>query len=412
VLLVVLGVLALGTVLAALATSIEVLLIARAIQGTGGAIMPIAFGIVRDEFPSEKVAAGISMMAALLAAGIGLGTVLAGPIVSALGYHYLFWIPLVVIVISIIAVRFAIPPSDNRAPGSISVLPAVLLVGWLVALLVAVSKGSEWGWNSGVILGLLAAAVVLLPLWVYSEMRARYPLVDMTMMRTRAVWTTNLVALLFGAGMYAILAFIPPFVQTPSGVGYGFGASVTESGMLVLPLTVTMFLAGLLCTPMAQRWGAKVVVVSGSALTAAACVLLTVAHGDKWAIYLFSTVVGFGFGFAFSAMSTLIVDSVPRSQVGIASGMNANIRTIGGAIGTAIMSSIVASSAGPSGVATESGYTSGFAFLIGMGVLATAAALLIPRRRTTADESVVYAGEDALVAGAPLLETGAGQGRR
>ncbi len=167
----------------------------------------------------------------------------------------------------------------------------------------------------------------------------------MKMMRIPAVWTTNLVALLFGVGMYSIMAFLPEFLQTPSSAGYGFGASITQSGIFLLPMTVTMFAFGLISGGLADRLGSKVLLIVGSGLTAVSFLVLTVAHDEKWQIYLFSALLGAGLGFAFAAMSNIIVVSVPAAQVGVASGMNANIRTIGGSIGAAVMGSIVTSGA-------------------------------------------------------------------
>ncbi|HVU91864.1 MAG TPA: MFS transporter [Jatrophihabitans sp.] len=412
VLVAVLVMLAVGTLASALATSIGVMIVARVIQGAGGAILPLAFGIIRDEFPREKVAMAVSTTAALLAVGGGLGIVLAGPIVDALNYHFLFWLPLIFIVIAAGAAQLVIPESQNLTPGRISVLPGVLLSAWLVALLVAVSEGSVWGWGSARTVGLLVLSAVLVPVWVVSESRAAQPLVDMRMMRIPAVWTTNLVALLFGAGMYSVMAFLPEFLQTPASAGYGFGASITASGVFLLPMTVTMFVSGLLSGQLADGWGSKRVLVVGSVLTAAAFLVLTAAHDEKWEIYLFSALVGAGLGFAFAAMSNIIVESVPAAQVGVASGMNANIRTIGGSIGAAVMGSIVTSGAAAGGLPVETGYGHGFLFLFVAAVLCAAAAVLVPARRRAAlsaraDESpdiVVRNAEAALVPAAPVVE--------
>ena len=409
----VLVMLAAGTLLAAVATSIGVMIAARVIQGAGGALLPLSFGIIRDEFPREKVAGAISATAALLAVGGGLGIVLAGPIVSVLDYHFLFWIPLVFIALSAVAAFIVIPESRERTSGRIAVLPALTLTGWLVALLVAVSEGNDWGWTSGRTLGLLALALVLAVVWVLSELRSEQPLVDMKMMRIPAVWTTNLVALLFGVGMYSIFAFLPEFLQTPDSAGYGFGASITASGLFLLPMTVTMFVTGLLAARVAERWGSKTALILGSALSVAPFALFAFAHDQRWEVYLASALLGAGLGFAFAAMSNIIVESVPMAQTGVASGMNANIRTIGGSIGAAVMASIVTSGTGTGGLPHESGYTGGFAFLLVTSVLATLAAIAIPSARRIAaragarDDSsaiVVRNAEAALVPGAPLAE--------
>jgi EmrB/QacA subfamily drug resistance transporter len=373
-----LAALALGSVLAGLSNSIGLLIVARAIQGIGGAVLPLSFGIIRDEFPAAKVAGGVGIVAAMTAVGAGAGIVLAGPIVLHLNYHWLFWIPLVLCVIAAVAAKFFVPETPQRTPGKVSWLAAILLSGWLVALLIAVSEAPTWGWGSTKVLGLFVLTVVLVVSWIVVELRSRQPLVDMHMMRVRAVWTNNLVAFLMGVGMYSVMGFLPGFLQTPKSNGYGFGASIIQSGLYLLPLTVAMFVFGLLSGKIAARVGSKPAVIVGSVFLTGSYLMLAFAHHQAWEIYVASTILGVGLGLAFSAMSNLIVQAVPPAQTGVASGMNANIRTIGGAIGAGVMSSIVTSQLLASGHPAEAGYTRGFAFLGAMSVVATIAALFIP----------------------------------
>jgi len=373
-----LSALALGSVLAGLSNSIGLLIVARSIQGIGGAVLPLAFGIIRDEFPAIKVAGGVGIVAAMAAVGGGAGIVLAGPIVDHLDFHWLFWIPLIICAIAVVCAKLFVPESPVRTPGRVSWLAAFLLSAWLVALLVAVSEAPTWGWGSSKVTGLIGLAAILIVVWIVVELRSRSPLVDMHMMRVRAVWTNNMVAFLFGVGMYSVMGFLPEFLQTPASAGYGFGASIIQSGLYLLPLTVTMFVFGLLSGKIAARVGSKSAVIAGSMASTVAYLLLAFAHSRPWEIYLASTLLGVGLGLAFSAMSNLIVQAVPSAQTGIASGMNANIRTIGGAVGAGIMSSIVTSQLLRSGVPAESGYTRGFTFLAVMSVTAIIAAFFIP----------------------------------
>ncbi len=381
-----LAALAIGSLLAAVAPSIGVMIAARIIQGFAGGMLPVAFGIIRDEFPAHRVAGAVGAIAALTAVGAGLGIVLAGPIVSALDYHWLFWLPLILTLVAAVMAILFVPESPVRTPGRISLLPAVLLSGWLVAILIALSQAPSWGWRSGKTLGLIAAAVVLLAGWLFAELRAATPLIDMKMMRRTAVWTNNLVALLIGIGMYATFAFLPEFVQTPAVAGYGFGASITQSGLMLLPSAITMFVVGIFAGRLAARVGGKVLVITGCLIGGGAMAILAFAHQYQWQIYLSNALMGIGFGLVFSAMSALIVAAVPRSQTGVASGMNANIRTIGGSIGSAVMASIVTSQMLPSGLPKESGYTTGFAVMTGGLLVAALAALLIPPARRLADQ--------------------------
>jgi EmrB/QacA subfamily drug resistance transporter len=373
-----LGALAAGSLLAAVAPSIGVLIAARAIQGIGGGVLPLTFGIIRDEFPRDKVAGAVGTSAALLAVGGGVGLVIAGPVVNALSYHWLFWIPMVMTLIAAIAAFVFVPESPERTPGRINVGSAFLLSGWLVALLLAVSQGHSWGWSSGRVVGLFVVAAVLLPVWVIAESRSAMPLIDMRMMRIPTVWTVNLVALLFGMGMYSMFAFLPQFLQTPEITGYGFGASVTESGLLLLPQTAATFVAGVFSGRLAARYGSKAVLVVGATLTALGTLGLTLAHDHLWQIVIETTVLGLAFGLAFAAMSNLVVDAVPQTQTGAASGMNANIRTVGGALGGAVLASVVTAGARPDGFPVEAGYTNGFGVLVITSSLAALVAVFVP----------------------------------
>jgi EmrB/QacA subfamily drug resistance transporter len=400
--------LAVGSLLAAIAPSIGIMIVARVIQGFAGGMLPVAFGIIRDEFPPEKVTTAIGVIASLTAVGAGLGIVLAGPIVNLLDYHWLFWLPMILTVVAAVGAVLFVPESAERTPGRISWLPAVLLSAWLVALLVALSEAPDWGWGSGKVIGLLVAAVVLAAAWMFAELRAATPLIDMKMMRLTAVWTNNLVSLLIGVGMYATFAFLPEFVQTPRIAGYGFGASITHSGLMLLPSSITMFAVGMFAGRLARSLGGKALVVAGCVIGCVAMAILAFAHGQEWEIYLSNAIMGVGFGLAFSAMSALIVQAVPPGQTGVASGMNANIRTIGGSIGSAVMASIVTSRLQPSGLPVESGYTIGFAVMGAGLVLAAVAGLLIPTvRRTDRVPVELEHAELAMVAEGTVVGDGA-----
>jgi len=372
--------LAAGSLLAAVATSLTVMIAARTIQGLGGAIFPLAFGILRDEFPRERVAGAIALVSGILGIGGGLGIVLAGPILDHLSYHWLFWIPLAVTsVAAVAAIRF-IPESTSRAPGNIHWLGGALLSAWLVALLVAVSEGPTWHWGSTKTLGLFVIAAVLAAAWVRAESRSRHPLVDMKMMRLPAVWTTNAAALLLGFGMYSAFVLIPQFVQTPESTGYGYGASVSQAGLFLVPTTTALLITSPIGGRLSVAVGSKVPLVLGSILTTIAFVILATA-GAQWEIYLAATLVGAGVGFAFASMANLIVEAVPAEQTGVATGMNTIVRTIGGAIGAEIAASVLAGHLLASGEPAKQGYTIMFWICVAVLVAGVLASLAVPRRR-------------------------------
>jgi EmrB/QacA subfamily drug resistance transporter len=380
-----------GTLLAAVATTLPVMIGARAIQGLGGAIFPLAFGIVRDEFPRDRVAGGIALISGLLGVGGGLGIILAGPILAHLNYHWLFWIPLGVIALTVIAAVLIIPESPVRAPGNVNWTGAALLSLWLIGLLVAISEAPTWGWLSARTVGLLVVALVLAFVWIRVESRSPNPLVDMKMMRLRGVWTTNLSGFLLGFGMYSSFVLIPQFVETPVLNGYGFGSSVTQAGLFLIPSTFAMMVASPLGGRLSGRFGSKVPLVLGSTITMLAFVLLAVAHSAHWQVYLAALLLGVGIGFAFASMANLIVEAVRPDQTGIATGMNTVMRTIGGAIGGQVAASILAASLLADGLPNERGYTLSFVIMAIALAAAVIASLAVPGGRPHALRSVTRA---------------------
>ncbi|SCF42019.1 MFS transporter [Micromonospora mirobrigensis] len=375
-----LATLAVGCLLAAVAPSIGLLIAARIVQGVGGAVFPLSFGIIRDEFPAARVSSAVGTLSAIVAAGSGLGIVAAGPIVGALDYRWLFWIPMVVVGLTAVAAHLLVPASPVRTPGRINWASTALLSGWLVALLLPISQATVWGWGSVRVVALLALAVALFAGWLVAEMRSANPLIDMRMMRLPAVWTTNLAALLFGAAMFAVYAFVPQFVQIPASAGYGFGAGVTGAGLLMLPMLVAMFLAGIVGGRLEARFSAKVQLTTGAALGALACAALAGLHDRPWQVAVAAGLFGLGIGLSFAAMPNLIVRAVPAAQTGAATGMNANIRTIGGAIGGAAVSAVITAHPQASGLPREAGFTLGFVVVTVLAAAATAAAAAVPSR--------------------------------
>jgi EmrB/QacA subfamily drug resistance transporter len=399
-LVIVLVVLCGATAVSALATSLTVMLIGRVVQGAAGGIFPLAFGIIRDEFPRERVAGAVGLMAALAGVGAGLGVVLAGPIVDHLTYHWLFWLPLVPLVVTTVAIHFVVPESPVRVPGRLNWTGAVLMAIGLGAVLLAVSETAVWHWVSAKTLVVGAVGAVFLVAWVRNERRSDSPLVDMRMMRIRGVWTTNSVALLLGFGMYSSFILLPDFVETPAKEGYGFGSSVTGAGLFLVPTTMALLLAGSQTGRLERRFGSKPPLLAGALLTGAAYAVLAYTREDKWQIYLAALLLGTGIGLAFAAMTNLIIENVGPGETGIATGMNAVTRTVGGAFGGAIVASILASTVNAAGYPSDFGYTIAFgacalALLVGFFV-----GLGIPQRRP-ADAFVRHEAGDLPEAATP-----------
>jgi MFS family permease len=310
--------------------------------------------------------------------GGGAGIVLAGPIVDHLSYHWLFWLPLVLLVPVTLAIHRFVPESPVRVPGRVDWLSAALMAAGLGAVLIAVSYTPVWGWLSAKTVIVFLAGVVVLVAWVRAETRSKDPLVDMRMMRIRGVWTTNAVALLLGFGMYASFILLPEYVETPAQAGYGFGASVTGAGLFLLPSTLAMLVAGSQAGRLEKRFGSKPPLLAGALVTAASYALLAVSRDERWEIYFAAVLLGIGIGLAFAAMVNLIIENVGPEQTGVATGINTLARSVGGAFGGAVVASILAGSV-EGRFPSAGGFTVAFAACAIALVLGVLVGLAIPR---------------------------------
>jgi MFS family permease len=393
-LVVVLGILSVGTLVSALATDLPIMLVGRVIQGAGGAVFPLSFGIIRDEFPQPRVVGAIGFLSSVLGVGAGLGIVLAGPIIGHLDYHWLFWIPLVMVLISAVATVVFIPESPVRAPGRINVTGAVLM---------SLSEGPVLGWGDPRLLALYGATVVFAVWWVRAESRSAHPLIDMRMMRIPEVWTTNLAALLFGFGMYVMFTIVPQFVETSSRHGFGFSASVTQSGLDLLPFALAMLLVAPLTGRLSVAFGSRRVLLAACCFSAAAYLFLVPWHAHSWQVLISAGLLGVGVAMGFSSMTNLVVEAVPQTQTAVATGMNTNIRNVGAALGAGIATSIVVGDLLARGVPAEHGYVVAFAVSAGALVIAAVATLAIPRHVGRDGESVVAATVATASATVPVV---------
>ena len=377
---IVLLMLAFGTLISAIASSLSLMIFGRIIQGAGGGIFPLAFSIIRDEFPNERVPGAIGLVSSLLGIGAGAGVVFAGVVTQNLSYHWLFWFPLAIIVFTAYLTRRFIPESPVKTPADINYRAATLMTLGISGVLLGITQTSTWGWASPKTLGLLALGMVLIGAWVREELHSREPLVDMRMMAIRGVWTTNAVAFLIGVGMYSSFILLPELVQEPASTGYGFGASVTTAGLFLLPATIAMVVVGQMAGILERRIGSRGSLIGGALFALAAYALLVVDRSQEAEIYVAAGLLGFGIGLSFSAMANLIVQNVRQAQTGVATGMNAVTRTLGGAFGGQVAATLLASNLGAAGIPTTSGFTLSFLMCLIALVGALVLAVAVPRR--------------------------------
>jgi len=378
-LMIVLLMLAFGTLISAVASSLSLMLLGRVIQGAGGGIFPLAFSIIRDEFPNRRVPGAIGLVSSLLGIGGGAGVVFAGIVTENLSYHWLFWFPLAMIVATAYLTWRYIPESPVKMPAEINYRAAGLMTIGISGVLLAITETSTWGWGSPKTLGLFALGLVVIVAWVREELRSREPLVDMRMMAIRGVWTTNTAAFLIGVGMYSSFVLLPELVQEPVSSG-GFGASVTVAGLFLLPATIAIVVVGQMAGLLERRIGSRGSLIGGALFALACYVLLVADRSQQLEIYVAAGLLGIGIGLSFSAMANLIVQNVSQEQTGVATGMNAVTRTLGGAFGGQLAATLLASNLGASGIPTSSGFTLSFLMCLIALAAALGFAVAVPRR--------------------------------
>ena len=230
-----------------------------------------------------------------------------------------------------------------RTPSRFDVWGVLTLSVGLGLLLLALSEGSQWGWTGTATLGCFIGSVVVLTLWSWVETKVADPMIDMRIMRQRAVFWTNVLAVVVGVSMYGTYLLMPTLVQLGSGlppqmrqlVPYGLAGSVIMAGLYLMPATIMMMIIGPIGGGLEPRVGARWLTFVGLLSIGVAAFILAVAHSQPWHLIVAISIlgIGVGVGLVYAMLAKLMVDAVAPQVTGVAMGMNTVMRTIGGTIG-------------------------------------------------------------------------------
>ncbi|HEX3792547.1 MAG TPA: MFS transporter [Pseudonocardiaceae bacterium] len=380
-----LGVVAVGGALAALPLGFGFLLVGRALQGVGLGLTPMGIAVARDVLPVERARPTVALLSITTAAGVGLGYPITGLIAEYGGLHTAFWFGAVVAVLALVVAVVVVPASVDRPPQRLDVPGALLLGIALAGLLLAISEGASWGWGSGRLIGLAVLSLAVFAAWVLVELRRPSPLVQLRLLRLRAVLTADVLVLLAGVGMYLLIALVTRFVQTPSSTGYGLGVSVAVAGLVLIPFSVGSLVATKVMPALIRRTSIRTVLPLGSVVVLLATVLFTYARTDLWEVVVMMGITGLGIGMIFAVLPGLIVGAVPPEETGSATSFNQVLRYIGYAAGSAISAVVLAADTPPGQpLPVSDGYT--VAGLIGCAtwVVTAVTSVLLPRFRARA----------------------------
>ncbi len=409
VLLGILVVVAAGSLLAALTTSLPLLILARILQGASFGLFPLAIGVLRDELPSHRLTGAMAMVSGTLGIGGGIGLVLTGLLTRNNGdYHRIFWLSLGVALFSLVLAAATVPKRRPEVTGGIDWLGAGVLGVGLALLLLPLSQGHTWGWTSPATLGCLIGSVLVFTLWVAVERRVKYPLVSLPLMTNRPFMVTNVAGLFIGVAMFVSFLAISGFVQTPSAVGYGFSASIlAASSVYLLPGALSGVIAAPLGGRLVHRFGGRATLIFASALGAVGFAVMAVLHTASWHIIVGGLLVNSAVSLGYAAMPALIVAEVDPGQTGVANGVNSIARSIGSSLASALVISLLNSHLLPIGLPQESAYVAAFIIgAVGLALGAVVVAIGLPRLGDRRDQVEIdheqatsLAGEWATVSG-------------
>jgi EmrB/QacA subfamily drug resistance transporter len=378
-----------GTFGAIFAWNIWSLIAFRALQGCAGGVFPLSYGIVRDEFPPEKVAWAFGFISTAFAIGGGAGLLISGLCIDYLSWRWMFALLTLASVLSFLLVLLEVRESGVRTPSRLDVPGALLLSVGLATFLLGVTEGSHWGWSSVRVLGLFAASVVAFATWPVLELRVAEPLIDMRLFVHRPVLVVNVLMVILGLALVNTFILIPVLVEAPRGlpasvthlVHYGFGASATQAGLIMLPQSLTITPGGMLSGPLGRRFGLRWPLAAGMLMLAGCALALSLWHAHPWQIGAAMAVYGFGFGLAFTAAMTVIAESVPANVMGVAGGITAIMRTVGLQIGAQIGAAILAGEViAGTNVPAEGAFVAAFAISGALAVVGLVVSLVaLPR---------------------------------
>jgi MFS family permease len=380
-----------GSVVCALASSVVPMIVGRGLQGMGMGMVPLGIALLRDVVPQEKLSGSIALVSASMGIGGAIGLPLAAAVAQYADWRVLFWGSAVLALVIGIMIFVFVPDVPAAAKGQRFDAPgAVGLAIGLVSLLLAISKGGDWGWTSGATLGLFALAVVALVLWGFYELRTRDPLVDLRTTARPRVLFTNASSILIGVGMYAFMLIAPQLLQFPEATGYGLGQSMLAAGLYLAPGGVMMMIVSPLGGKLINARGPKFTLICGALVIAVGYAIALPLMGTAWGLMIVGIVINSGVGLAYGAMPALIMSAVPVSETAAANGFNTLMRSLGTTIGAAVIGVVLAQmtiTMGGHALASEDGFRTGLMIGCGVAVVSAAVALLIPAVRTGTGDS-------------------------
>ncbi len=382
--LVLLALLVLGSVIAALSTGIIGVIVGRTLQGAVSGVIPLGISILRDVLHEKRVDPAIALISATLGVGGALGLPISAIVTQYADWHVLFWLAAGLGAVVFVLVLWVVPVSVLRTAGRFDLLGAAGLSVGLIGVLLAVSRGNEWGWTSPAILACGLGGLLVLVLWGWYQLRVTDPLLDLRTAARPAVLFTNISSVAMGFALFTSSVAFPQMLELPVETDAGFGLSLVAASLIVMPSGLVMMVLSPLSGRLSRTFGPKLLLVLGAIALVAAYSFTLLFVSEVWHILVANILIGFGIGFGYAAMPMLIMRSVPQSETGASNGLNALCRALGTSTAAAVIGAVLAGNTRPfEGVPIPTAEGFHLAFVLGglVALVALVIALLIPNRR-------------------------------
>lgn len=380
--LVLLSLLVLGSVVAALSPTVVPLIVGRGLQGLGMGVIPLGISILRDVLHTDRLGSAIALVSATLGVGGALGLPISAFVTEHYDWHMLFWVAAVMGLIVLVLVAWIVPESTVRAGGRVDIVGVVGLALGLAGVLLAVSRGNEWGWASPLTLGLLIGGVVVLLIWGWLELRSHDPLVDLRVSARGPVLMTNLASITMGFALFSSQIAFPQLLEMPTEAG-GIGLTLQQASFILMPSGLAMLVMSPIAGRLEHRWGPKLLLIMGATIIATGYLTSVLLDLHARHILAINLLIGIGIGMGYAAMPTLIMRAVPDTATGAANGLNTLMRALGTATASAAIAAVLAGSTTTiDGEAMPSvdGFQTAFLFGLTAAIVCTVIAVFIPWR--------------------------------
>lgn len=386
--LVLLAVLVLGSVIAAASPGIIGVIIGRTLQGAVTGVIPLGISILRDVLREDRVDSAIALISATLGVGGAIGLPISALITEHSDWHVLFWMSAALGAVVFVLVLWIVPVSVLRTAGRFDYVGAAGLAIGLIGVLLAVSRGNEWGWMSPPVLVCGLGGVVVLLLWGWYELRAADPLLDLRVAARRPVLLTNIASIAMGFSLFASNVVYPQILELPAESGAGFGLSLLGASLVVMPSGLVMMILSPFSGRLARTVGPRLLLLLGAAALILAYGYTLVFSTEVWQLLVANILIGVGIGFGYAAMPMLIMRSVPQTETGASNGLNALFRSLGTSTAAAVVGAVLATmTVTHDGAQVPTPAAFELSFVLG-GLAAVAAlvvALFIPAARDAAE---------------------------